>query len=246
MVLSETKNNSIAQKVEINSNSYYFSEQQLGIDNRTKRLVMEQVLPYVKGQKVMELGFVDGMFTDMLIESKLDITIVEGASRHVEYAALKYKDCEQVKIVHDYFETFDCSDKYDTIIAGDMIQYLDKPIDFFSKARKWLANDGILLATTPNSRSFHRRIGAYLGVTKNPESVNTHERATGNIIMYDTYQLRNVLEQSGLRVNFVRGCFLKPLSSKQIIDWDDSLLRAFLAMGDELGDYGWFLIAHCS
>jgi len=34
----------LSQKVEKNSQSYYFSEQQLGIDNRTKKLVMEQII----------------------------------------------------------------------------------------------------------------------------------------------------------------------------------------------------------
>lgn len=32
----------IAERVENSSGSYFFGEQQLGIDNRTKKLVMEQ------------------------------------------------------------------------------------------------------------------------------------------------------------------------------------------------------------
>jgi len=246
MVSNSINKHDIANRVENSSANYYFSEQQLGIDNRTKKLVMEQALRYVNGSEVLELGFVDGMFTDMLINSGYEVTVVEGAQNHIAYATQKYKNNSHVNIVHDYFETFDCSKKYNTIIAGDMIQYLDNPVDFFSKTKNWLAADGVLIVTTPNSRSFHRRIGSYLGVVACPEQVNAHEKSTGNISMYDSYQLRNVLTRSGYHVNFVKGCFLKPLSSKQIEDWNDDLLQAFMSIGDELGDYGWFLMALCS
>jgi hypothetical protein len=131
-------------------------------------------------------------------------------------------------------------------MAGDMIQYLENPVLFFSNAKDWLTDDGSIIVTTPNRRSFHRRLGAYLGVSINPEEVTSHEKSTGNVVMYDQYQLRNVLLSSGLQVNFVRGCFLKPLSSKQIEGWDDNLLKAFLEIGNELGDYCWFLIAFCT
>jgi len=236
----------LSQKVEKNSQSYYFSEQQLGIDNRTKKLVMEQIIPYIKEPKVLELGFVDGMFTDIMLTRGLDVTVVEGAEKHVTYAKNKYKDKKNVSIIHSYFETFTTQDKYNTILGGDMIQFLDDPVAFFSKAKNWLDDDGVLIVTTPNRRSFHRRIGAYLKILSNPEDVSINDKKTGNLTMYDAYQLHDVLVQSGLCVHFVRGCFLKPLSSNQIKDWDDNLLRAFLKIGDELGDYGWFLIAYCS
>lgn len=238
--------NKIAQRVDHNSESYYFSDQQLGLDNRTKKLVMEQTLRYVKGPNVLELGFVDGMFTDMMLEHGLNVTVVEGAKNHIEYAIKKYKREKYITIVHDYFETFDSEDRFDTIVAGDMIQYLDNPIPFFIKAKNWLTVDGAIIVTTPNRRSFHRRIGAYLGISINPEAVTSLEKSTGNIIMYDQYLLRDVLVSSGLFVHFVRGCFLKPLSSKQMETWDDNLLKAFLEIGDELGDYCWFLVALCT
>jgi 2-polyprenyl-3-methyl-5-hydroxy-6-metoxy-1,4-benzoquinol methylase len=235
----------IAQKVEQHSQSYYFSEQQTGIDNRTKRLVMKQLLPYIHGPKVLELGFVDGMFTDMMLAQGMELTVLEGAAKHVHYAREKYKN-KPVTVIHDYFETFHSPTAYDTIIAGDMIQYLEDPVSFFSKAKSWLTHDGAAIVTTPNRRSFHRRIGGCLGISNNPEAVTDHEKSTGNIKMYDSYELKDVLVKSGLHVHFVRGSFLKPLSSKQIEHWDDELLNAFLDIGNELGDYCWFLTAYCT
>lgn len=230
-------------KEEIYSNDYYFSEQQLGIDNRTKRLVMNQIMPCIKGPKVLELGFVDGMITDLLLSHGVDVIILEGAAKHIEYARKKYHGHHRVSIIHGNFEEFVTADKYDTILAGDMLQYLEDPIVFFSKAKEWLADAGLLIVTTPNRRSFHRRIGAYMGVLNNPEEVGAHDKATGNKKMYDAYELKYVLEKSGLKVDSVRGCFLKPLSSEQLKNWDDKLMEAFLKIGEELGDYCWFLTA---
>lgn len=236
----------LIQKVEMNSRNYYFSEQQMGIDNKTKQLVMRQLVPYLNGPQVLELGFVDGMFTDILLDMGLEITILEGAEKHINYAKTKYEHNMHVTIVHDYFETFEACKKYNTIVAGDMIQYLEDPIGFFAKAKTWLTDDGSILVSTPNRRSFHRRMGAYMGFSTNPEEVSETEKATGNIMMYDNYQLRDVLFKSGLNVHFVRGCFLKPFSSKQMEHWDEKLLNALLAIGNELGDYCWFLIAYCT
>lgn len=236
----------IAQRVNQSSQNYYFSEQQRGIDNRIKKLMMLQLLPYIRGDRVLELGFVDGMFTDVMLRHGLRVAILEGAAKHVNYARKKYEREKNITITHDYFETFDTQDKFNTILAGDMIQYLDDPVSFFSKSRSWLRDDGVVLVTTPNSRSFHRRIGSYLGISTHPGKVTSHEQATGNIMMYDQYQLRDVLIKSGLCVHFVKGCFLKPLSSRQMEAWDDSLLNAFLQIGNELGEYCWFLIAYCT
>ena len=72
---------------------------------------------------------------------------------------------------------------------------------------------------------------------------NQRDREVGNLRSYDRYELRNELLCAGLQVNEVRGCFLKPLSSAQMADWDDNLLRAFSSLGEELEDYCWCLYA---
>ena len=50
----------------IKGDEYYYSTQQMGIDRRTKNFVVERCRPFIRGPKVLDLGFVDGSWTDKI------------------------------------------------------------------------------------------------------------------------------------------------------------------------------------
>ena len=233
----------LRREVERASGHYYHTPQQQGIDNRTKSFVIEKCRPHIVGPVVLELGYVDGSWTDDLRRMDLEVDVVEGAARHVEHAREKYDGDSGVRIFHSLFQEYEPSRGYDTIIAGDMLRYLESPVDFLSRCTNWLNPGGRLVVTVPNSRSLHRRVGAFMNLEANPTEANKRDLEVGNRRSYDRYELRSQLMQAGLDVLEVRGCFLKPLSSSQMADWDDCTLRAFNALGEELEDYCWFLYA---
>jgi SAM-dependent methyltransferase len=224
---------------------YYHTPQQLGIDNRTKRFVIERCAPFVKGPKVLELGYVDGEWTDIILAHAPSVDIVEGASRHVEHARARYAGNARLRVFHSLFQEFEPDDKYDTVIAGDMLRYLPDPVSFLKQVRDWLQDDGRLIATIPNSRSLHRRVGSLMNMESTPTQLNQRDIEVGNRRTYDRYEFRSLMVQSGYTIQQLRGCFLKPLSSTQMENWSDELLRAFLDIGDELEDYCWFIYAIC-
>ena len=224
---------------------YYYSAQQLGIDRRTKDLVIERCLPFVRGTQALDLGFVDGCWTDRLLQHGLTVDIVEGDELHVAEARSLYPGNERVRLFHARFETFAPDRRYDTIIAGDMLRYIAQPVEFLARLRSWLAERGRLIVTVPNALSMHRRIGTLMGMEVHPTDANARDVEVGNLRSYDRYRLRSELARAGLSVRELRGCFLKPLSSAQMTGWDDRLLRAFLELGDELEDYAWLLYAVC-
>jgi 2-polyprenyl-3-methyl-5-hydroxy-6-metoxy-1,4-benzoquinol methylase len=224
---------------------YYYSDQQRGIDRRTKALVVRRCLPFIKGAAVLDLGYVDGCWTDEILRLGYSSDIVEGNSKHIEYARAAYAGNAMVRIQQSSFEEFAPARQYNTIIAGDMLQYVEDSIGFLRKMSGWLAPQGRLIVTVANSRSLHRRIGSLLGMENHPTDSNTRDQQVGNLRQYDRYKLRQELLAAGLTPIELRGCFLKPLSSTQIAGWSDALLEAFLEMGDELEDYAWFLYAIC-
>jgi trans-aconitate methyltransferase len=224
---------------------YYYSEQQEGIDRRIKRLVVQRCLPYLRGPSVLDLGYVNGDWTDPILELGWTSDIVEGAATHVAHARQSYAGRDNVRIYHARFEEFRADRTYDSIIAGDILRYIEEPLPFLRRLREWLAPKGRLLVTIPNSRSLHRRIGTLLGMETHPAAANNRDIEVGNLRSYDRYELRNELLAAGLRIVELHGCFLKPLSSAQMTDWSDELLAAFLEIGDELEDYAWFLYAVC-
>jgi len=232
-------------KSKIKATPYYYSKQQQGIDRRTKDLVIRRCAPFLRGPAVLDLGFVEGGWTDHVVGQGWRCEVVEGAKRHVEFARRRYARQKNVIIRHSLFENFQASRRYDCIIAGDILRYIPDPVAFLSRLRGWLARKGRLIVTVPNSRSLHRRIGTLLDLEGHPEQANARDREVGNLRGYDRYQLRRELEAAKLRVIELRGCFLKPLSSRQMSGWSDDLLEAFLKIGDELEDYAWFLYAVC-
>jgi SAM-dependent methyltransferase len=232
-------------EVERAAQHYYHTPQQRGIDNRTKRFVIERCEPYLKGPGALELGYVDGEWTDVLAARGIQVDVVEGAAAHVEHARARFGGQPAVRVFHALFQEFEPDCVYDCIIAGDMLRYLPEPSAFLRRARGWLKDDGVLIATLPNSLSLHRRLGCLMGLEQSPSELNQRDREVGNLRAYDRHEFRALLEQSGLAVGELHGCFLKPLSSAQMEGWDDALLRAFLVIGDELEDYYWFLYAVC-
>lgn len=240
------------EAVERAAGHYYHSQQQLGIDNRTKALVMERLVPHLRGPEVLELGFVDGMFTDRLLACGVNVHCVDGAEKHIRYGQRKYKDEPRVRFHHCLFQDFSPEQGYDTVIAGDMIRYLAQPIAFLTRVRDWLKPGGRLLLTVPNSRSLHRRIGALLATDRpaegevglrSPAHPDARDLEVGNLRSYDRYELRDLLRRAGYRVEHLHGAFLKPLSSAQMESWSPELLRAFDLLGTELEDYCWFMYA---
>ena len=230
-------------EVERGASFYYHSPLQQGIDARTKQLVIERCRSFIRPPRVLDLGYVDGNWTDVALASGAQVDIVEGASRHVALARERYSGRADVRIFHALFQEFEPDVAYDTIIAGDMLRYVPDDQEFLVRMCRSLTSGGHLIATVPNRRSLHRRVGAALGLEANIDEPNARDREVGNRRSYDRYSLRHAVASAGLEVIDVRGCFLKPLSSAQMQDWSDELLRAFLLVGDEIEDYCWFLYA---
>jgi trans-aconitate methyltransferase len=232
--------------VAIKGEAYYRSPQRAGIDRRTKALVVERCLPFFRGQKILDLGFVDGCWTDPVLERGWSSDIVEGDRGRADDARTKYCGEKRVRVFQAMFTEFTPDQSYDTIIAGDILRYIADPVPFLARLRTWLATNGILIVTAPNGLSMHRRVGALMGMEDHPMDANRRDIEVGNLRSYDRYRLRAEILEAGLSLTALHGCFLKPLSSDQIADWDDRMLRAFLQIGDELEDYAWFLYAVCT
>ncbi len=235
----------VRDQVERASRNYYHTPLQAGVDNRIKQMIIERCEPFIKGSEVLELGYIDGLWTDVILRHGCNVDIVEGASRHVEHARKRYADNSSVRVFHQLFQEFESEKQYDTVVAGDMLSCLTDPAGFLQRVTRWMKSDGYLIATVPNSRSLHRRIGALMNIEATTSEINARYREVGNRWSYDKFNFNDLLLKSGLRIKTMHGCFLKPLTSEQMEDWSDVLLRAFSEIGDELEDYGYYIYAVC-
>ena len=227
------------------SESYYFTSQQTGIDNRFRERMIRRCLKHLQGSEVLELGFMDGQWTDQFLAKGCNVTVVEGATKMIEYAKEKYAGDNRVKTNHSLFEDFAPKQKFDTILMGGMLKHLPEPGKLLRRSLEWLNPNGVLIATTPNPRSMHRRIGTYMGMLESPDALTVADEAVCNLRHYDRYTFRHLLEHNGYEIKELKTAMLKVVSGDKMENWDDALLDALDQITDEIEDYGWYIYAIC-
>jgi len=232
------------EQLDASSEKYYYSPK-MSIDNRLRKYLIERCLPYSRGPRVLELGFMDGQWTDRFLARSYTVDIVEGARKQYERAVEIYRGNQSVRAFHSLFEDFIPDTKYDTILAGGMIKHLPDPAKFLVSLRNWLQDDGVLLATTPNGASLHRRVGAYMDLLPTPESLTPADLEVSNLRVYNRYTFRHELQQGGWKVMHLKGAAFKPVSTEMMAEWSDELLNALDQVAEELQDYAWYIYAIC-
>ena len=179
--------------------NYYFTPQQIGIDNRCRERMIHRCMRYVSPGHVLELGFMDGQWTDHFLAKGCKVTAVEGAERNFRYGQHKYKKNPAVAMVHSTFEDFQPKERFDLIYMGGMLKHLEAPTDLLRRSVGWLTQTGYngprLIATTPNARSMHRRVGVYMGALDDFGALSETDRKVGNLRHYDLHSFQTLLQE---------------------------------------------------
>lgn len=225
--------------------NYYFTSQQTGIDNRCRERMIECCIKNISNARILELGFMDGQWTDRFLEKGCQVTVVEGAQNNYEFGINKYAGNKNVTMIQSLFEDFNSKESYDVILMGGMLKHLDDPVAFLKRSRAWLAQNGLLIATTPNARSLHRRIGVYMKMLDNLFDLSATDIKVGNLMHYDIDSFRSLLNRGGYQIEEIATAILKPVSSDKMSDWPDELLDALDEIAREIPDYGWYIYALC-
>lgn len=238
------------QAVEAAGHRYYYTSEQ-EFDDINKRMVIEEIRRFIKPGRMLELGYINNIWTDALLEAGGSVDILEAASNHVEKARAHFNDNPQVKVFHTLFEDYVPAEKYDTILMSGVIKHIPDDVGFLRQARAWLKPGGVVIGCTQNVRSFHRRLGAYMGLEPSPEAHNKRDREVFNLHQYDRFKWRALFLEAGYEVEKVQGVFLKILSTEQMIHLGQKydvmqIMEGLRRLGEELQDYAWylFLIAH--
>lgn len=222
----------------------YFTEKALGPDGKQMRFVMDAVLPHCRKPKALELGYGSGHWTRRLLEGGFYVTVIEGSSVLAERCRRTFGGA--VKVVHSLFERFKPEQAYATIIASCVLEHVEKPEVLLGLMRSWLAPKGNLHIVVPNALSLHRRLGVKMKILSDQLEFSKQELGVGHKHIYTAKIFKKQLEQAGLAVDFIKGIFVKPLSSQQMMNWSDELLEAYNKLSDELPEYTAFLYAKCS
>lgn len=183
---------------------------------------------------LLELGIGHGFTASTFNAACKNHVLIEGSQVVIDQFREGYPDI-QANLVFGYFEDFDTEEKFDVIIMGFILEHVEDPGLILRRYRKFLKPGGKLFVAVPNAKSMNRRLGVELGLIDDIYSLNANDHALGHRRQYCLDTLKSELVESGYRVNYEEGIYLKPLPLgvlKTVPDFEANL-QAMLRVGIE-------------
>lgn len=189
---------------------------------------------YLRGTNILELGPAEGVMTELLVGTGLEITAVDGSLTFCDSLRQRFP---RVNIVNALFEEFETNDRFDTIVLGHVLEHVSDPVHILTRTRRWLKPDGRIFGAVPNARSLHRQAAVIMGLLSQEDALNDLDRHHGHRRVFNPESFRNAFYQAGLKIEAFGGYWMKPVSNAQIEkDWTLEMVEAFLQLGERYPD----------
>lgn len=189
---------------------------------------------HFRGTTVLEMGPAEGVMTELLVATGMDVTAVEGSERFCESLRSRFP---RVDVVHSLFESYRPDRNFDNIVLGHVLEHVDDPVSILAHAADWLAQDGRIFAAVPNSHSIHRQAAVLMGLLRREDELNETDLHHGHRRVFNQESLRDCFVRASLRIESSGGYWLKPLSNRQIeASWTPQMLEAFMMLGENYPD----------
>jgi len=112
------------------------------------REALKQIVPNKKEAKILELGSGLGYLTYALRKEGYNITGLDISQEAVNNANASFGDYFVAEDLFVYNQTH--KNEYDIVILTEVIEHVEKPIDFLKAIEALLKKNGMIIMTTPN------------------------------------------------------------------------------------------------
>lgn len=157
--------------------------------------IFNLIEPYLRpGMKVLDFGCGEGAFSQRLIDAGM---IVDGCD--IDTGQVKADLRNKITIdLNKEVNQEDFPEKYDVLIAMEILEHLQNPWKYISDCRSLIADDGLIVLSTPNISSFVSRLRflmrGSLTAFEKPDFVH------GHITPLSFIQLENMFDKLGLEI----------------------------------------------
>lgn len=183
-------------------------------------LIKQQIRPY---DKVIELGYGDGITCQELSTFVNDYTVLEGSQLLVDQAKGLHPT---INVIKTLFEDYIPNNKIDVLLALHVFEHVENPISLMLKFRDWLKPGGKMIVIVPNSQSYHRLLALQAGYIKELNELSKRDHVVGHLRVYNLKELCDELIDANFHVNSVHGLFFKPFANSQLMGLPVDLLEA--------------------
>jgi len=193
----------------------------------------KRILEFTKNAKsIMELGVGHGITTNIFSQKFNRHVVLEASPAVIENFKEKYPN-SKAEIIETFFEQFESEEKFDVIVAGFILEHVDKPLEILKYYKKFLSHDGKMFITVPNAEVLNRKLGYLAGMLADMQELSEHDHLCGHKRYYSVNSLTKEVEHAGYEVVRLEGIYLKPVTTKQMIElnFSDKIIDALCIVG---------------
>ncbi|MBV8651826.1 MAG: class I SAM-dependent methyltransferase, partial [Alphaproteobacteria bacterium] len=179
---------------------YYLSDDiaDHGIENTLQRASAPRILnQLVPGERVLEMGYGDGLLTAELVRRGVRLELLEGSPLLCEEAKRHHGD--KIAVHCGMFEDFTAGPIYDSVLALHVIEHVSEPVTTLRQIARWLRPGGKLILVVPNRQSVHRDVALRMGLIGALDELSPRDHLVGHLRVYDFAMLEADLAGAGFR-----------------------------------------------
>jgi 2-polyprenyl-3-methyl-5-hydroxy-6-metoxy-1,4-benzoquinol methylase len=236
--MSESKRSIVSKRIEEYAAGVYLEDTtgENFIENTIHSTNLPQLLKHISDaglrKPILEMGFGEGTITEPLVRAGLAVEIVEGSAKLCDSAVQKFGD--KVKVHCSFFEDFQPSEPFETVLALHVLEHVDNPVEVLKNVFNWLAPGGQVIAVVPNAESFHRQLAVMMGLQEELDSLSPRDKIVGHQRVMNLKQLSSVFERAGFEVTTEFGYFLKVVPNSMMTGWSKDLIKSLTLISDRI------------
>lgn len=220
-------------------------------DRLIKSLAVRLFTPYLRQRgKGLEFGCCDGFMTNLLAGQLDELTVVDGSAGFIEQA--RQRTPPGVRFIHSLFEDYITDERFDYVFGTYVLEHVQDPVGFLTRAAELLAENGLLFVVVPNARALSRQLARHMGLIDDLYALTPNDINHGHRRVYDRPLLNREIEAAGLEQVAQGGLLLKLLADFQMdrmIDCGilgDAQMEGLFKMGQEYPELAGSLYSVCA
>lgn len=218
-------------KLDEYAKKYINPDKGLEVDKKFLDVLAKKILGMVEGPKVLEMGVGMGTYSDKIIKKFGHSYVVDGAQDLLNNQKEKFND--KITTYCSYFEKFNPSIKFNTVLSTNVLEHVDNPVLVLKQIKSWLCDDGKIIIVVPNANSLHRNYGVCLDIMHDITELGNSDIKVGHQRVYTFELLKEHINEAGLKINKVYPSFIKLLSNAQMSEFSEKQITALFDLAEK-------------
>jgi 2-polyprenyl-3-methyl-5-hydroxy-6-metoxy-1,4-benzoquinol methylase len=204
------------------------------VDQVFMDLVSDFVIGRLSGDRVLELGAGDQIWTPKLAKKFRSVTTVDGSAELLKALTPRLQGVVWQPVC-SLFEDYEPAERFQTVLMTYVLEHVEDPAALLRRAReKWLNEGGTVAVVVPHALSLHRRLAVAMNLIPFAGWLGETDRRLEHHHCFAWYDLERLLSDSGFRVVERHGLLAKPLPNSMLVSCDRQQLEGLFRLGLEL------------